>query len=242
MKSLAIIPARYASTRFPGKPLVDIQGKPMIQHVYKRAKAAQLIDDVIVATDDDRILKTVTAFNGNAMMTSTTHLSGTDRCAEVAEKYAEFDFIVNIQGDEPFIKPQQIDQVLRPLQDNNNLIISTLAKAISDRQQLLSPNTVKVVFNKNQSALYFSRNAIPYLRDVPIGNWLEYATFYKHLGIYAFRRKTLLEVAQLEAGKLEILEKLEQLRWLENGYSIHVGLTTFESIGIDTPADLERLL
>ncbi|MFK7935966.1 MAG: 3-deoxy-manno-octulosonate cytidylyltransferase [Saprospiraceae bacterium] len=241
MKSLAIIPARYASTRFPGKPLVNISGKPMIQHVYEQAQKAELIDQVIVATDDQRIAKVVENFGGKVAMTSDQHESGTDRCAEVANQYPDFTYIVNVQGDEPFIQPAQIDQVLQPLQSDQTLKISTLAKKINVRAQLLNPNTVKVVFDQQQSALYFSRNAVPYLRDVPVGNWLEQADFYKHLGIYAFRRTVLLEIAKLRPSRLEQLEKLEQLRWLENNYRIYVEQTEWESIGIDTPADLERI-
>lgn len=241
MKSLAIIPARFASTRFPGKPLVDIEGKPMIQHVYERTQQAALVDQVIVATDDERIHRAVEQFGGKVEMTATTHQSGTDRCAEVAQKYTDFDLIINVQGDEPFIRPEQIDQVLQPLIQHESFRISTLAKRVEVREQLLNPNVVKVVFNHQHAALYFSRNAVPYLRDVPVGNWLQQADFYKHLGIYAFRRAVLLEVANLAPSRLEQLEKLEQLRWLENGYAIYVEETQWESIGIDTPTDLARL-
>lgn len=241
MKTLGIIPARYASTRFPGKPLVKIQGIPMIQHVYQRAKQTSSLQKVVVATDDKRILQAVQDFGGEAMMTNKNHQSGTDRCAEVAKKFTDYDAIVNLQGDEPFIHPEQIDAVVHTLQINDSAKISTLAKQIEQREHLLSPNIVKVVFNQYQRALYFSRNAIPFLRDTAVGNWLKQGVFYKHLGIYAFKRNSLLEISQLPIGQLENFEKLEQLRWLEAGYDIQVGLTDLETIGIDTPADLERL-
>ncbi|MEL7021618.1 MAG: 3-deoxy-manno-octulosonate cytidylyltransferase [Bacteroidota bacterium] len=242
MKSLAIIPARFASTRFPGKPLADIEGKPMIQHVYERTEQATLVDSVIVATDDERIAQAVRQFGGKVEMTATTHQSGTDRCAEVAQRHTAFDCIVNVQGDEPFIQPEQIDQVLRPFTHvGTTTCISTLAKKIEERAQLLRPSVVKVVFDTHYNALYFSRNAIPYLRDVAVGNWLQQADFYKHIGIYAFRRDILQEVANLAPTRLERLEKLEQLRWLAHGYPITVTLTQWESRGIDTPGDLEQL-
>ena len=241
MKSLAIIPARFASTRFPGKPLADIQGKPMIQHVYERTQQAKLVEQVIVATDDERIKSAVLNFGGSVEMTALTHQSGTDRCAEVAEKYSDFDFIINVQGDEPFIRSAQIDRVIEPLLSQTQTQISTLAKKIENREQLLNPNVVKVVFNQQHQALYFSRNAVPYLRDVPVGNWLQVADFYKHLGIYAFRREVLLTIAKLAPSRLEALEKLEQLRWLEHDFSIKIVETQWESYGIDHPADLLAL-
>ncbi|MCB0634159.1 MAG: 3-deoxy-manno-octulosonate cytidylyltransferase [Saprospiraceae bacterium] len=240
-KTLAIIPARYASTRFPGKPLVEIQGRSMIRRVYEQAMKAELIDEVIVATDDERILQHVQDFGGQARMTSDQHRSGTDRCAEVAAANPGFDRIVNIQGDEPFIAPRQIDQVVRPLMELEHVAISTLAKRLTDPSALFDPNVVKVVFDATQKALYFSRSTIPYLRDVPREEWLASADFYKHIGIYGFRREVLLAIAQLSPGLLERNESLEQLRWLEAGYAIHVGITQWETIGIDRPEDLSKV-
>lgn len=240
-RTLAVIPARYASTRFPGKPLVEIRGKSTIRRVYEQAMKATLVDEVIVATDDERILEHVKSFGGQVRMTSDQHRSGTDRCAEVAAECADFARIINIQGDEPFIDPRQIDQVIRPLTEKSTPAISTLAKQLTDPKTLFDPNIVKVVFGRDQHALYFSRNTIPYLRDVPRDNWIEQATFFKHIGIYGFRRDVLLAVAQLKPGVLEQHESLEQLRWLEAGYSIHVGITQWETIGIDRPEDLKKI-
>ena len=239
-KTLGIIPARYDSSRFPGKVLVDIAGKSMIQRVYEQAKKATSLDEVVVATDDERVFQAVEKFGGQVVFTDKNHQSGTDRCAEVIkfDHFQDFDIVVNIQGDEPYIQPEQIDKAVLFLKDNLLFKIATLAKKIDDRQPLFSPNVVKVVFGKAQNALYFSRNAIPYLRDIGLGNWLDSADFYKHIGLYAFRKEALTTVAQLPIGRLENLEKLEQLRWLENGFSIGVEITELETIGIDTPEDL----
>lgn len=241
-KTLGIIPARYASTRFPGKPLVDIDGKSMIRRVYEQVCAASLIDEVVVATDDARIYEHVQAFGGKVQMTASSHRSGTDRCAELADQMSQFDIVVNIQGDEPFINPGQIDQVIQPLMEQPKVEIATLAKRLKDQDALFDPNVVKVVFNQKRQALYFSRSTIPYLRDVPTTQWLDQAKFYKHIGIYGFRREVLLELAKLVPGILEQYESLEQLRWLEAGYSIHVGVTQWETFGIDRPEDLTRTL
>lgn len=240
-KSLGIIPARFASTRFPGKPLADILGKTMIQRVYEQSALSGL-DEIVVATDDERIFKHVKAFGGAAAMTSATHLSGTDRCAEVARlaQYAGFEIIVNIQGDEPFIQPEQIDLAGAFLAQNKNYSIATLARQITTTEEIFNANVVKVVFDKKRQALYFSRAAIPHQRNHPRENWPESGIFYKHIGLYAFRRQALLEVSTLPVGCLEKGESLEQLRWLENGYKIGVELTDFESFGIDTPEDLLR--
>lgn len=238
----AIIPARYASTRFPGKPLVEIQGKTMIQRVYEQASKVVAFNKVIVATDDQRIFDHVLSFGGEVEMTASYHASGTDRCAEVAAKLQDIDIVINIQGDEPFIQPVQIEAVINPFLKNKNIAISTLAKKLEDIEAVFYPNVVKVVFNQKQEALYFSRNPIPFVRGVPRENWLEKANFYKHIGLYGFKKETLLKLAQLPKGKLEQVESLEQLRWLEAGYSIYVGLTDLEAIGIDTPEDLERWL
>ncbi|MEN0048540.1 MAG: 3-deoxy-manno-octulosonate cytidylyltransferase [Bacteroidota bacterium] len=240
MKVLAIVPARYQSTRFPGKPLVDIHGKSMIQRVYEQAKKASLVDEVIVATDDERIFQHVKNLNYVVEMTRSDHQSGTDRCAEVAQKYSEYEIIVNVQGDEPFIAPEQIDAVIRPLL-KQKAQISTLAKAISDLATLENPNVVKVVQRADGNALYFSRSPIPFLRNLPKTEWLNRQLHYKHLGIYGFQREALLTVTQLSPSKLEQAESLEQLRWLDNGYSIAVALTEIESFGIDTPEDLEKV-
>jgi len=239
-KTLAVIPARFASSRFPGKPLAMINGKSMIRRVYEQAGKARLIDGVIVATDDDRIFSHVRSFGGLVEMTSDRHRSGTDRCAEVAERAAGFGVVVNIQGDEPFIDPRQIDQVVEPVLTANGAGIATLAKRITDPEVLFDPNIVKVVFDQDQKALYFSRNTIPYLRDVDREHWLDQTSFYKHIGIYAFRREVLLEMAGLAAGRLEQCESLEQLRWLEAGEPIHLALTELETLGIDRPEDLKK--
>ena len=240
--SLGIIPARFASTRFPGKPLVEISGKTMIRRVYEQASKSGL-DEVVVATDDERIFRHVSDFGGNAVMTSPEHPSGTDRCAEVAAlpEYADFEIVVNIQGDEPFIQPSQIDLAVDVLIKNKNCPIATLAKQIEQPEALFNPNVVKVVFDKKIQALYFSRSPVPFLRNVPQAEWLAQGRFFKHIGLYAFRRETLLAVAALPPGQLERAESLEQLRWLENGYAIAIALTEFETIGIDVPEDLLRV-
>lgn len=241
LKTLGIIPARYASSRFPGKPLVDIKGKSMIRRVYEQVSKAKRIQEVIVATDDQRILEHVQHFGGQVQMTADTHRSGTDRCAEVASRMEGFDVVINIQGDEPFIDPRQIDQVIEPLSVPGGMEISTLAKTLTDQAALFNPNVVKVVFDRQQKALYFSRSAIPHLREVDPSYWLGKADFYKHIGIYGFRREALLAVAKEPPGILEQCESLEQLRWLEAGYRIHVGITKWESIGIDHPEDLKKI-
>lgn len=242
MKVLILIPARYASTRFPGKPLAEIGGKPMIQHVVEKARS--VADDVYVATDDSRIYEKVEAFGGQAMMTSSEHRSGTDRCFEAYEKVverkrAEYDVVVNVQGDEPFIEPQQIRQLISCF-ENPAIQIATLAKPFEDTEALFDPNKVKVVFSSQNTAIYFSRSPIPFARGVEKTDWLHATTYYKHVGMYAYRPAVLKEITRLPAGKLEKVESLEQLRWLENGYTIAISITEHESIGIDTPEDLER--
>ncbi|MCC6410183.1 MAG: 3-deoxy-manno-octulosonate cytidylyltransferase [Saprospiraceae bacterium] len=239
---LGIIPARYASTRFPGKPLVDIAGKSMIRRVYEQARACNALDMVVVATDDERIRDHVEAFGGTVEMTAEYHSSGTDRCAEVAWRYADASLVINIQGDEPFIHPEQIGSLVQLMVDAPQFEIATLAKEISDPELLFNPNIVKVVFTTRQGAMYFSRQTIPYLRGFEQDEWLGKQTFYKHIGLYGFRRKALLEVASLPAGHYEQAESLEQLRWLENGYRIAVGVTPWESSGIDVPEDIARIL
>lgn len=240
MKILGIIPSRYASSRFPGKPLVDIGGKTMIRRVFEQACLSQRLTEVIVATDDERIANEVRSFGGRVQMTKTTHLNGTERCAEVLSHFPDYAYAVNIQGDEPFIHPEQIDTLAALL--DGSVQLATLVKPISDPALLTNPNTMKVIFNRFHEALYFSRTCIPYLRDVPPGEWLERHTFYKHIGLYAYRSDILYEITSLPPSTLELAESLEQLRWLENGYRIKVGFTTHESVGIDAPADLDRAI
>ncbi len=241
MKVLAIIPARYASSRFPAKALAMIGDKSMIQRVYEQVQQAEIVDKIIVATDDERIFQHVQDFGGTVEMTSEAHPSGTDRCAEVAQRHPEFDYIINVQGDEPFIQPQQLERAVRPLLDDTNLQISTLAKKINTESTLFNPNVVKVVFGQAAQALYFSRQTIPFLRDVPQAAWLKEQPFYKHIGLYAFQRTSLLALTKLAESRLEKAERLEQLRWLEHDYRIHVAITDLETQGVDTPEDLERV-
>ena len=240
MRSIAIIPARYASTRFPAKPLAKLCGKLVVERVYEQVRKA--IDKVVVATDDERIFNAVLSFGGEVVMTSPDHKSGTDRCAEAYEKLGyEADIILNIQGDEPFIEPEQINRLLECF-NNPNIDIATLVKPFSAEDNidaLENPNSPKVVINKANEATYFSRSVVPYLRGVERREWLKHHTFYKHIGIYAFRARALKEVTALEQTPLEKAESLEQLRWLENGYKIGIGVTNIETIGIDTPEDLE---
>jgi len=236
---LAVIPARYASTRFPGKPLAPLGGKPVIRHVWERV--TQLFPDAAVATDDSRIADAVEAFGGRAVMTSPDHRSGTDRCREAVEKLGvRPDIVVNVQGDEPFIRPAQLEAVVRCF-DDPAADIATLVRpfAPSDGLEALeNPNSPKVVIDAAHRALYFSRSVIPYLRGVPRDEWLARHTFYKHIGLYAFRFETLRRVTDLPQSALERAESLEQLRWLENGFRIGVGITEAETVGIDTPEDL----
>lgn len=242
MRTLVVIPARYASTRFPGKPLVEIDGKSMIQRVYQQVQKAELVTDQIVATDDQRIFDHVQGFGGKVRMTRADHQSGTDRCAEVVHQLPGFDIVVNVQGDEPFIAPGQIDQLIQLFQQDEECEIATLAKRITSDEALFNPNVVKVVLTHQYQALYFSRATIPYQRNIPEKKWLNTGVFYKHIGIYGFKSSTLLALTQLPKGKHETAESLEQLRWLEHGYTIKVGLTEQETIGIDIPEDLEKLL
>lgn len=240
MKSiLAIIPARYASTRFPGKPLADISGKTMIQRVYEQSAKAVHISRVVVATDNRLIYDHVKAFGGTVVMTSETHASGTDRCNEALTlQKSKFDYVINIQGDEPFIQPEQIDLLASALDGKTE--IATLAKRITDLETLFNPNVVKVVFTKEGHALYFSRSPIPHVRNKPDAEWLAHGNFYKHIGMYAYRADVLEKITCLPVSVLEAAESLEQLRWLENGYSINVLETELESIGIDVPEDVAR--
>lgn len=241
MKFIAIIPARYASTRFPGKPLALLAGKPVIQRVYEQV--AGVLDDAVVATDDRRIYDAVIAFGGKAEMTSAEHRSGTDRCWEAyCKQGGSYDAVVNVQGDEPFIRPAQLEALKRCFDDPETQI-ATLVKPFAESdgpEALENPNSPKVVLDARSRALCFSRSVIPYLRGVDRGEWLKCHTYYKHIGIYAFRTEILREVTALPQSPLELAESLEQLRWLENGYRIGVGITHFDTVGIDTPEDLER--
>ncbi len=241
MKILGIIPARFASSRFPGKPLADIAGKSMIRRVYEQCRKSSSLHKVIVATDDQRIFDHVKNFGGDAIMTSINHVSGTDRCSEVASLFPEFDIFINIQGDEPLIDPLQIDLLCKCFEDENTSL-ATLVKKISSTDELFNPNTPKVILNKDMQAIYFSRNAIPFLRNSNQDNWLNDHLFYKHIGIYGYKSATLLEITKLQMSVLEKAEALEQLRWVENGYKIKVAITDKESQAIDTPEDLQKLL
>ncbi|MFI5164188.1 MAG: 3-deoxy-manno-octulosonate cytidylyltransferase [Bacteroidia bacterium] len=259
MKILGIIPARYASTRFPGKPLVDVNGKPMIQRVYEQAKKCKSLTEVIVATDDKRIESAVKKFGGKVVMTSSKHESGTDRCYEAFQKFVPlkkggkgvvaFDAVINIQGDEPFIHPEQISKVagcFTPLSSGRGVggevELATLVIKSNNINELANPNIIKVIINKNKEAIYFSRTVIPYYRGEKISNWTKHHTYYKHIGIYGYRTDILAEITKLKRSPLEIAESLEQLRWLENGYKISVEFTNLESHSIDTPEDLKKII
>ena len=242
MKFIVVIPARYASTRFPGKPLAMLGGKPVIQHVYEKARS--VMDDVYVATDDERILNAVKEFGGNAVMTRNDHKSGTDRVKEAADKIrqmsgTDFDVVVNIQGDEPFIDGEQIKTLCRQF-DDASTDIATLGKPFSTMEAVENPNSPKIVVDNNGFALYFSRSVIPFVRGVDRNEWIDKYPFLKHLGIYAYKSRVLDEITALPQSSLELAESLEQLRWLQNGYKIRVGKTDIETVGIDTPQDLER--
>ncbi|HPW66130.1 MAG TPA: 3-deoxy-manno-octulosonate cytidylyltransferase [Salinivirgaceae bacterium] len=240
----ALIPARYASSRFPGKPLVNIHGKPMIQHVYERA--SEVFKRCAVATDDKRIADAVKAFGGMFIMTASHHQSGTDRCAEASETAIkefgwEIDVVVNIQGDEPFMQAEQLRQICACF-DNENTQIATLIKKIDTEIELFDINKPKVVIDTNGRAIYFSRNPIPFMRGKPNDQWLNSHVYYKHIGMYAYRLNILHEISKLKRGKLEVAESLEQLRWLENGFKIQTSLTDIENLSVDTPEDLTQLL
>jgi 3-deoxy-manno-octulosonate cytidylyltransferase (CMP-KDO synthetase) len=238
MKILGVIPARFASTRFPGKPLVELLGTTMIQRVYEQVEKATAISHTVVATDHEGIFNHVRAFGGDVCMTKDTHVSGTDRCYEALSMQKEsFDYVINIQGDEPFIQPDQINLLGKLLDGKTE--IATLVKKIDDPLFLFNPNVVKAVIGKNRRALYFSRSPIPHVRNTIESEWLNKQTFYKHIGMYAYRSDILEQITRLETGILEKAESLEQLRWLENGFNIRVEETLIETVGIDTPEDLE---
>ena len=242
MRFVGIIPARFASTRFPGKPLVDIGGKSMIQRVYEQV--SKVLADVYVATDDQRIFDAVLAFGGRAIMTSDQHKSGTDRCYEAYSKLSgNFDVVINVQGDEPFIQPEQIE-TLKDCFKSTETEIATLAKRFTEKdgfEALNNPNSPKLVVNNSNEAMYFSRSIIPFRRGAETADWISLNTYLKHVGIYAYRADVLRQLTQLEQSPLEISESLEQLRWLENGFRIKVGYTDVETVGIDTPEDLEKV-
>lgn len=241
MRILGIIPARYASTRFPAKALADIAGKSMIQRVYEQATQASSLAEVLVATDHQLIYDHVQAFGGQVIMTSETHQSGTDRCFEALQQQGgRFDYVINVQGDEPFIQPEQIDILANCLDGQTEL--ATLVKRFSDQEVLFSPNTAKVILNHAGEAMYFSRHPIPFLRGIDQSQWLEKHAYYQHIGIYAYRTDLLARITQLPPSSLEKAESLEQLRWLENGYRIRTAFTEYESTGIDTPEDLATAL
>jgi len=245
MNILGIIPARYASSRFPGKPLVMIDGKSMIQRVYEQALKCDQLTSVIIATDNEAVEKHVKTFNGNVMMTSPHHNSGTERCNEVLEKLGtgqdeHFTVIVNIQGDEPFIDPRQITALSESF-GNPDVGIATLVKRITSDEEFKDPNVVKVIFDKKLKAIYFSRFSIPYYRGKNMEQWLKERPYFKHIGIYAYRTQVLREITKLPPSSLEKAESLEQLRWIENGYTVHIRETEFDSYAIDTPADLLKI-
>jgi 3-deoxy-manno-octulosonate cytidylyltransferase (CMP-KDO synthetase) len=238
MSVLAVIPARFASTRLPGKPLVPLGGKPMIERVWDRVRQAASVSGVLVATDDERIRGAVEAFGGQAVMTRPDHRTGTERIAEVAAARKDVDIFVNVQGDEPLIEPAAIDEAVAAIQDDSEVNISTLAVPIANPADIMDPNVVKVVLDFDGNALYFSRAPIPWVRDRtgPV-----HARHLKHLGLYAFRRAALLEFATFPQGDLERIEQLEQLRWLENGYPIRVAETEHDSVSVDVPEDVARV-
>ena len=238
MKFIGIIPARYASTRFPGKPLAVLGGKPVIQRVYEQVVG--VLGEAYVATDDERIFKAVESFGGKAVMTRTDHQSGTDRIEEAVSKLqTDADVIINVQGDEPFIQKSQLETV-KHLFDDPNVQIGTLGKPVESMEAVDNANSPKIVCDVNGYAMYFSRSVIPYIRNKEHGDWLQHFPFLKHIGLYAYRREVLAEITKLPQSSLELAESLEQLRWLQNGYRIKVGVTDIETVGIDTPEDLQR--
>ena len=238
MKFIGIIPARYASTRFPGKPLAVLGGKPVIQRVYEQV--VSVLGEAYVATDDERIFQAVEAFGGHAVMTRNDHKSGTDRIEEAAQKLnTDADVIINVQGDEPFIQKSQLETV-KHLFDDPQTQIATLGKPFESMEAVQNPNSPKIVCDVNGYAMYFSRSVIPYVRGKEESTWLQHFPFLKHIGLYAYRREVLADITKLPQSPLELAESLEQLRWLQNGYRIKVGLTNVETVGIDTPEDLER--
>lgn len=241
MRVLGIIPSRYGSSRFPGKPLVDLMGKSMIQRVYEQAKKCTAFDTIVVATDDDRIFDHVKSFGGEVVITSTEHESGTVRCGEVLTSFSDYDIVVNIQGDEPLIRPEQL-QLLVDLFSDESVEIGTLVKEIKQEADVRNPNRIKVVLDEKGNGIYFSRSPIPHVANTPHSAWLEKNTFFKHIGIYAWRKNTLTALLNLPACPLEKIESLEQLRWLYYGFKIRTVETTIETPNIDAPEDVEAVL
>jgi len=238
---LGVIPARYASSRFPGKPLVDILGKSMIQRVYEQAKKSSKLSDVVVATDDERISTHVKAFGGQVVMTESNHPSGTDRCFEVLKKLGkEYTYIINIQGDEPFIDPSQIDLLAGVCDGKTEL--ATLMIPVDSHEVLFDTGEVKITMNDKHEALYFSREVIPHIKGVDKKDWHKHFPYYRHVGMYAYRADVLKQITTLTPSSLEKAESLEQLRWLENGFKIKLAITDFDSHCIDTPEDIEKVL
>src|SRR5579864_5408066 len=238
MSVVAVIPARYASTRLPGKPLVSLGGKPMIERVWSQVRQASLVSDVLVATDDERIRAAVEAFGGKAVMTRSDHRSGMERIAEVAATHKDADIFVNVQGDEPLIEPAAIDELVGAIQSDEEVRVATLAVPITRQPDIMDPNVCKVVLDFDGNGLYFSRAPIPWVRD---RGGAVHARHLKHLGLYAFRREALLDFATFPQGDLERVEQLEQLRWLENGYRIRVAETEYDSVSVDMPEDVTRV-
>ena len=240
MKVLGIIPARFNSSRFPGKPLATIGGKPMIIHVLERASLCKEISRLIVATDNPIIMDTVIKHGYEAMLTAESHPSGTDRCAEILSKIEdEPDICINIQGDEPFLDPDQLSALISCFK-NSDCQISTLKHRINNQEELFSPDAVKVITDKNGKALYFSRSPLPYLRDQNEESWLSKQDYYRHIGLYGFKAEILKKVSKIEESSLEKAEKLEQLRWMENGFSVFVATSDKPNIAVDTPHDLKK--
>lgn len=238
---LGIIPARYASTRFPGKPLIDILGKSMIQRVYEQAEKSCLLTEVVVATDDERIYKHVESFGGNVVYTKEEHPSGTDRCFEAFQNVeGDFDYVINIQGDEPFIDPTQIDLLCEVCDGMTEL--ATLMIPVDSHEVLFDRGEVKITLNSNMEALYFSRMVIPFIKGQPETEWHKHHTYYRHVGMYAYRRDVLEQVTKLEPSSLEKAESLEQLRWLENGFKVKCAITQFDSHCVDTPEDIAKVI
>jgi 3-deoxy-manno-octulosonate cytidylyltransferase (CMP-KDO synthetase) len=240
MKVLGIIPSRFQSSRFPGKPLIDLKGKSMIQRVYEGASKSNFINQLVVATDDSRIFDEVVRFGGNVLMTKNHHQSGTDRCGEVLEKHPNFDVVLNIQGDEPLVDFRQIDLLLSAFKDNRNQIVTLASKNIS-MEEIKNPNRIKIVVNKDNEALYFSRSIIPNF-DTFTRNPLENYPYLKHIGLYGFRKETLQQIVKLKQSPLEVIESLEQLRWMYYGYPIKIIETSIETPNIDTPEDVKTVI
>jgi 3-deoxy-manno-octulosonate cytidylyltransferase (CMP-KDO synthetase) len=239
---VGIIPARYASTRFPGKPLIDIEGKTMLQRVYEQASKSKLLSKIIVATDDEKIFNHVKSFGGDVVMTASHHPSGTDRCMDALSQLKEdFKYVVNIQGDEPFIEPEQIDELAAVLNDGT-IELATQMIAVDRYEILFDKGEVKIVLNTNNEALYFSRMVIPFIKGVDEKEWYKHHQYYRHVGMYAYRKDILQKITQLPVSSLENAESLEQLRWIENGFTIKCVVTKYESHCIDTPEDVEKVL